>query len=395
MISLLIRIKLLLLKKILSFFLLLLGKVVKIDDKLIIFASFSGTAYSDNPRYLFEYLRDNDDFTDYRFVWAFRRKRVVQGAEVVKFNSLTYYYLLSKAKYWVFNAKMAPYYQKKEEQIYLQTWHGTPLKRLGHDLLDNGKTYYRSQLSYKQMLKGYDEDSCQWDYLISPNSFSSRAFASAFKINQEKMLEVGYPRVDFLVNADSNKCMELKRRYGLPLDKKVVLYAPTWRDDSFGIRGYRFELAVDFYKWKNQLGDDTVILFKPHYLISNVYQVPNNLSDFVYLMAASADINDAYLMSDVLITDYSSVFFDYANLNRPIYFYMYDFEQYEQELRGFYLNVPDELPNDVIRTEKELLRRIKEDIFDYDRLQVFNQVFNSWNDGKVSSKVAKRIFYEN
>lgn len=112
-------------------------------------------------------------------------------------------------------------------------------------------------------------------------------------------------------------------------------------------------------------------------------------------MAASADINDAYLMSDVLITDYSSVFFDYANLNRPIYFYMYDFEQYEQELRGFYLNVPDELPNDVIRTEKELLRRIKEDIFDYDRLQVFNQVFNSWNDGKVSSKVAKRIFYEN
>lgn len=395
MISLLIRIKLLLLKKILSFFLLLLGKVVKIDDKLIIFASFSGTAYSDNPRYLFEYLRDNDDFTDYRFVWAFRRKRVVQGAEVVKFNSLTYYYLLSKAKYWVFNAKMAPYYQKKEEQIYLQTWHGTPLKRLGHDLLYNGKTYYRSQLSYKQMLKGYDEDSCQWDYLISPNSFSSRAFASAFKINQEKMLEVGYPRVDFLVNADSNKCMELKRRYGLPLDKKVVLYAPTWRDDSFGIRGYRFELAVDFYKWKNQLGDDTVILFKPHYLISNVYQVPNDLSDFVYLMAASADINDAYLMSDVLITDYSSVFFDYANLNRPIYFYMYDFEQYEQELRGFYLNVPDELPNDVIRTEKELLRRIKEDIFDYDRLQVFNQVFNSWNDGKVSSKVAKRIFYEN
>lgn len=395
MISLLIRIKLLLLKKILSFFLLLLGKVVKIDDKLIIFASFSGTAYSDNPRYLFEYLRDNDDFTDYRFVWAFRRKRVVQGAEVVKFNSLTYYYLLSKAKYWVFNAKMAPYYQKKEEQIYLQTWHGTPLKRLGHDLLDNGKTYYRSQLSYKQMLKGYDEDSCQWDYLISPNSFSSRAFASAFKINQEKMLEVGYPRVDFLVNADSNKCIELKRRYGLPLDKKVVLYAPTWRDDSFGIRGYRFELAVDFYKWKNQLGDDTVILFKPHYLISNVYQIPNDLSNFVYLMAASADINDAYLMSDVLITDYSSVFFDYANLNRPIYFYMYDFEQYEQELRGFYLNVPDELPNDVIRTEKELLRRIKEDIFDYDRLQVFNQVFNSWNDGKVSSKVAKRIFYEN
>ncbi len=74
---------------------------------------------------------------------------------------------------------------------------------------------------------------------------------------------------------------------------------------------------------------------------------------------------------------------------------MYDFEQYEQELRGFYLKVPDELPNDVIRTEKELLRRLKEGVFDYERLRTFNQVFNSWNDGDVSSTVAKRIFYEN
>ncbi|GAA5428121.1 CDP-glycerol glycerophosphotransferase family protein [Lactococcus lactis] len=395
MLNLLVKMRLLILRKMLSLFLLILGKFVKTDDKLVIFASFNGKAYSDNPRYLFEYLRDHEEFASYHFVWAFKVKRSVNRAKVVKFNSFSYYYLLSKAKYWVFNSKMAPYYHKKGEQVYLQTWHGTPLKRLGHDILDNGITYYRSRLSYQQMLRSYDEDSRHWDYLISPNPFSSQAFTSAFNLDKEKLLEVGYPRVDCLVNVDSSKCMELKQRYGLPIDKKVVLYAPTWRDDSFGIKGYRFELAVDFYKWKNHLGDDTVILFKPHYLISNVYQVPNDLSDFVYLMAASADINDAYLMSDVLITDYSSVFFDYANLNRPIYFYMYDFEQYEQELRGFYLKVPDDLPNDVIRTEKELLRRLKEGVFDYERLRTFNQVFNSWNDGDVSSKVAKRIFYEN
>ncbi|MDU0402416.1 Teichoic acid poly(glycerol phosphate) polymerase [Lactococcus lactis] len=395
MISLVFKVRLILFRKVLSILLFLLAKIVKVDDKLIIFSSFNGKAYSDNPRYLFEYLRDHEEFASYHFVWAFKSKQKIEGARVVRFNSLAYYYLLSKAKYWVFNSKMAPYYHKKGEQVYLQTWHGTPLKRLGHDILDNGITYYRSRLSYQQMLRSYDEDSRHWDYLISPNPFSSQAFATAFKIKEEQILEMGYPRVDYLVKFNPEEILKLKKVYGLPLDKKIILYAPTWRDNRFGIRGYQFEMVVDFHKWKKILGQNTIILFKPHYLISNVYQIPNDLTDFVYLMEPSADINDAYLMSDVLITDYSSVFFDYANLNRPIYFYMYDFEQYEQELRGFYLNVPDELPNDVITREDDLLVKINNEDFDYERLRKFNQVFNSWNDGKVSSKVAKRIFYEN
>lgn len=158
---------------------------MKVDDKLIIFSSFNGKAYSDNPRYLFEYLIENEAFADFQFVWAFKSKQKIEGARVVKFNSLAYYYLLSKSKYWVFNSKMAPYYYKRREQIYLQTWHGTPLKRLGHDLSDNGKTYYRSRLSYQQMLKSYDDDDARhWDYLISPSEFSSQAFATAFKIKE-------------------------------------------------------------------------------------------------------------------------------------------------------------------------------------------------------------------
>ncbi|MGL4341557.1 MAG: CDP-glycerol glycerophosphotransferase family protein, partial [Lactococcus lactis] len=146
MLNLLVKMRLLILRKMLSLFLLILGKFVKTDDKLVIFASFNGKAYSDNPRYLFEYLRDHEEFASYHFVWAFKVKRSVNRAKVVKFNSFSYYYLLSKAKYWVFNSKMAPYYHKKGEQVYLQTWHGTPLKRLGHDILDNGITYYRSRL---------------------------------------------------------------------------------------------------------------------------------------------------------------------------------------------------------------------------------------------------------
>lgn len=387
-------VKLYVVRLILYFFVRLLALFVKVDSKTVLFASFGGKSYSDNPRYLFEYMCHDKNFNDYNFVWAFKTPFNMDGAETVKFNSLKYFYWLCKAKYWIFNSKMAPYYYKKSSQIYLQTWHGTPLKRLGHDIENNGSTYYRSHQSYAQMVKGYDSDREHWDYLVSPNAFSTQAFSSAFSMPQENILELGYPRVDCLVNTGNTTIVGLKKRYGIPLDKKVVLYAPTWRDNSFELGGYTFELKVDFNRWKTYLSEDYVVLFKPHYLISNHYQVPKGLTDFVFVMDANADINDAYLMSDILVTDYSSVFFDYGVLNRPIYFYMYDFDEYENELRGFYLNVPEDLPNDIDKTEEGLLEKIKHADFDYDRLTKFNERFNICNDGHASQKIVGRVFNE-
>ena len=387
-------VKLYVMRYILALFLRTLALFVRADPKVVLFASFGGKSYSDNPRYLFEYMCDDKRFADYHFVWAFKTPFNMDGAETVKFNSIKYFYWLCKAKYWIFNSKMAPYYYKKSSQVYLQTWHGTPLKRLGHDIEDNGSTYYRSHQSYAQMVKGYDSDREHWDYLVSPNAFSTQAFSSAFSMPQENILELGYPRVDPLVNGNQAVVAELKKQLGIPAEKKVILYAPTWRDNSFEMSGYTFKLQVDFYKWQSYLGDDYVVLFKPHYLISNNYQVPADLNDFVFLMNANADINAAYLVSDILVTDYSSVFFDYAVLERPIYFYMYDFDEYEHELRGFYLNVPQDLPNDIDRTEQGLLEKIKNSDFDYDRLAAFNKEFNICNDGKVSQKIIRRVFNE-
>ena len=103
--------------------------------------------------------------------------------------------------------------------------------------------------------------------------------------------------------------------------------------------GYTFDLQVDFYKWKEVLGDEYVVLFKPHYLIVNKYENTEGLAGFLYNINANVDIKELYVISDVLVTDYSSVFFDYAILNRPIYFYMYDLKEYAEELRGFYLDI--------------------------------------------------------
>ncbi|MFV0556613.1 MAG: CDP-glycerol glycerophosphotransferase family protein [Lactovum sp.] len=367
----------------------------KVDSKIIIFSSFTGRNISDNPRALFEEMKEDKNFSGYRFIWAMKTETEVDGGEVVRYNSLKHYYLLAKAKYWIFNAKMPPYYYKRKEQVYLQTWHGTPLKHLAHDIKDTGIGYYRSQISYKKMTKSYDNDSRHWDFLVTANSFSSEAFSSAFKFPKEKMLETGYPRVDRLINTTQEEAIELKKRYHLPLDKKVILYAPTWRDNSFKKSGYTFDLKVDFKLWKDKLAEDYIVLFKPHYLISSSYHHLEYLEDFVYLMEAKADINDAYLMSDVLVTDYSSVFFDFACLNRPIYFYMYDIEEYGQELRGFYLNIPKDLPQDISKTEDELLNQILSKSFDFERLKEFNYRFNLWNDGNASKKIIRRIFNEN
>lgn len=392
---LLARLRLFFIRTIMYPFLFILGVVFKTNSKIVLFTSFNGKSYSDNPRYLFEYMRDSEEFSDYQFIWAFKKKQAIAGAKTVNFNSLQYYYYLSKAKYWVFNAKMAPYYYKKSDQVYLQTWHGVPLKRLGHDIIDNDSTYYRSKQSYKQMVRSYDKDSRHWDYLIASSPFSAHVFETAFAFPQQKMLKVGYPRVDCLTHPDPARVEELKKKYHLPPHKKIILYAPTWRDNSYSNTGYTFELKVDFYKWKRELGEDYVVLFKPHYLICSTYHIPQDLNNFIFFMDPNQDINDAYLVSDALITDYSSVFFDYAQLGRPIYFYMYDLAHYAEELRGFYLKVPNDLPNDSVKTEEELLKMIKDDCFDYQRLYAFNKKFNPWNDGSACEKIISEVYNEN
>ena len=385
------RIKHIVLRIVLASYLRILALFIKVDKKVVLFSSFTGKAYSDNPKYIYEFMRQQPEFADYQFIWALQQPRQVEGATVIRYNSLQYYYFLTKAKYWVFNAKMAPYYYKRSNQVYLQTWHGTPLKRLAHDIIDDGKTYYRTRSSYQQMVQSYDKDSRKWDYLIATSPFSKDAFSTAFRYPKEKMLLAGYPRVAALVNATEETKNQLKKKYQLPKDKRIILYAPTWRDDDFGMSGYNHRLAVDFALWKEQLGEEFVVLFKPHYLIANHYTVPQELEEFVFVMDAHADINDAYLVSDILITDYSSVFFDFAVLNRPIYFYMYDFEKYQQQLRGFYLTIPEDLPNEVIQTERELLEQLKQEPFDYERLTRFNQRFNPYSDGQATEKIVKEM----
>ena len=156
--------------------------------------------------------------------------------------------------------------------------------------------------------------------------------------------------------------------------------------------GYTFELEANFHKWKEILGDEYVVVFKPHYLIINKYEGDHSLDGFLYSINADSEINELYVLSDILITDYSSVFFDYAVLNRPIYFYMYDLEQYKDELRGFYLDIYTELPGKIYEDESKMLLDIKDHIYDYSFLEKFNERFNSEQTGNCAQKVIDIVF---
>ena len=233
-------------------------RLIPCEKNMVLFISFHGRGYSDNPKAIYEYLRKQN--SDLKYIWAIKNHKQkniqIEGAKVIEYFSIPYFYYLARSKYWVVNCKLPTYILKKENQVYLQTWHGTPLKRLAHDIVLDNKdiTFYRSKMSAEEMYNTYDEDVRKYNYMISPNPYSTKVFKSAFRINEERLIETGYPRNDILVNSTNDQIVRIKEKLGLPKDKKVILYAPTWRDNSYVIEGYTFKLQVDFRKWQEALG---------------------------------------------------------------------------------------------------------------------------------------------
>lgn len=375
----------------------LIYKFIPINDHMIVFIAYHGKGYLCNPKAIHEELTKNKNFSEYRYIWAIKgakyKKTNIPNAKVVRYNGMKYFYYLARSKYWVVNCKLPQYVLKKKNQIYIQTWHGTPLKKLAHDInIGENATFYRTEMSRDEMVKSYDVDVAKYNYLISPNKFSTEKFESCFKIDRNKIVETGYPRNDYLVNLTKSQINLIKEKYDIPKGKKVLLYAPTWRDNQYTTKGYTINVEADFEKWKKQLSDEWIILVKPHYLIMNGINAKEEKEKLIVLRE-DVDINELYAITDLLVTDYSSVFFDYSILNRPILFYMYDLDEYKDMLRGFYLDIFSELPGPIIQNEDELLYIIKNKIFDKstEQLNKFRKRFNYLDDGNAAKRVIERL----
>ncbi|WP_323706592.1 bifunctional glycosyltransferase/CDP-glycerol:glycerophosphate glycerophosphotransferase [Mammaliicoccus sciuri] len=372
----------------------LLDKEESVDSNTIVFESFGGKNYSDSPKYIYEYMQKN--YPKLNYIWVFNNpdKNVIIGnAEKVKKGSKEYYDAYSKAKFWVTNARLPLYLNKKENQIYIQTWHGTPLKRLANDM----KVVRMPGTTTANYKKNFYAETSRWDYLVSPNRYSTNIFKTAFWMDEERTWEIGYPRNDILVNRsnDQEYINQIKKDLNLPEDKKVIMYAPTWRDDEFVKKGqYLFDLKINLENLQKELGENYVILLRMHYLIANALDL-NGYEDFAIDVSNYSDISELYLISDALITDYSSVMFDFGILKRPQYFFAYDIEKYDKGLRGFYMDYMNDLPGEIITDEFKLaeeLKNIDEHKEKYkDKIEKFYEKFCSLEKGQSSKFIGDFI----
>ena len=374
----------------------------EIEEKMIIFESFMGRTYSDNPRAIYEEMLNNPKYKDFEFIWAFKKPEEKENIEqlsratLTKYNSLEYYKYYSKAKYFVSNSRIPEAIKPREGQVYIQTWHGTPLKRLGYDLTTEGGNALNS---LKDMQKKYKVDAERYSYLLAPSKFCTEKFTSCFNLKENnpncEIIEEGYPRNDFLSNYTQEDISKIKNSLNINDigNKKIILYAPTWRDNQHtsGV-GYTYKTEVDFDLLQKELGNDYIILFRAHYFVANSFDF-EKYKGFIYDVSHYESINDLYVISDMLITDYSSVFFDYAILKRPIIFYMYDLKAYQEDIRGFYIDLK-ELPGNIVENESDLVKEINnlKNNFSYDeRYQKFHDKFNSLEDGKATKRVLEKI----
>jgi len=357
---------------------------------LAVFDSYSGRACSDNPLAIYTELRRSHPDLDCAWISLGGDFTAPDGGRVVLMESREHYEAMARARYVIFNDMLPRWFTKRDGQICVQTWHGTPLKRIG---LDVDRPQFTSGLVYPDLLRA---DVANWDLLLSPNSFSTPIFRRAFGFDGE-VLESGYPRNDELHQpGQAERRAAIREKIGIPAGRRVVLYVPTWRDDAAteATGRYRFDLKLDLAAVAAALRDEYVMLIRMH------TQVQSDLPDrtaggFAINVTRYPDITDLYQITDVLITDYSSAMFDFAGTGRPMLFFTYDLDSYRDKLRGFYFDFEKTAPGPLLRSSAEVIEALR-DIAGVQRsyqpaYQAFAAEYCSLDDGQAAARVVRRL----
>ena len=360
--------------------------LLPINKKLIVFESNVGKGIGDSPKAIYDYLQTLD--LDYHYVWISEKKVPAFGmnTKIVSRFGIQYYYYLARANYWVNNQNFPTDLVKRSGTTYLQTWHGTPLKKMQNDLdkiIGRNATY----------LERVNHAVTYWDYLVSPSPYATKCFRSAFDY-QKEVLEVGYPRNDIFYKSTvelESITTKVKQRLGIADDnRQVLLYAPTFRDDALK----SFQLELDLKAFMAELADDYILLIRAHVATAQQIKIPKQYSLDVIDVSFYPDIQELYLVSDMCITDYSSVMFDFAHTKKPLLFFTYDLDHYQETLRGFYIDFVNEAPGPLSRTTAELITDIKR-IATEPLSEKYNDFYAKYcgiEDGTSSKQVAEAVF---
>jgi len=378
-----------------------------IDPNLVVFSEYWGTGFGCNPKAIFDALPAVAPHL--KAVWIMEKDkadRLPAGAAHVAPNSLKQWVVLARAKYFVNNVNFPGAFVKRPGQQVIQTMHGTPLKHcgldvMGHEVASNAidpkrvaprkgnqlvaTDAARSRQEFVDLLRRSDN----WDFAVSSNPYSTEVWGHAYPCSYT-WLEYGYPRNDVLVNATAEDVQASRARLGVRPEQQVVLYAPTYRD----VEGDT-SLRIDFADLIEHVSDDFVFIVRAHHTTSLGPRI-NDLvaSGRVIDGSALPSIVDCYLAADLLITDYSSVMFDYAVLNRPIVIFADDWEAY-QEARGTYFDLLASPPGAVAVNQAELVKIFVNREFERgdsgERLARFRERFCTFDDGQAARHIIERV----
>ena len=352
----------------------------------VVYTSFGGR-YSDSPRAVHEALTARGR-TDVEHTWLAdpaHQASFPAGTRTVRYGGPECVAALEAADVLVSNDHVPLDWDKRPGSVYLQTWHGTPLKRIHHDV----------RWAPPGRLERLDADVARWDHLLSPNRASTDRLRHAFGF-RGPIHETGYPRNDLLSSPDRFAVRDAVRaELGIPDGTRVVLYAPTWRDDVvFGGEGPGFALQLDLEDFTRRLGRDHVLLLRLHSMVAGRLEMPPGAP--VVDVSAYRDVRDLYAAADLLVTDYSSTMFDFAVTGRPILFFTYDLAHYRDELRGFYFDLTADPPGPLLTTSAELIDAIR----DVDAVAAahrnayarFRRTFCHLEDGHATDRVLDLFF---
>jgi CDP-glycerol glycerophosphotransferase len=372
----------------------------------VVYDCFGGCAFADSPRAIHDELVRRG--APFEHLWVVRDAAfdVPDTASVLREGSRAHYEALARARYVVANDHWPRWFSRRSEQACLQTWHGAPLKRLGHDLADRPRAFR----AYRRALAERPEN---WQFLVSPGPSATPILKRAFPAAE--ILETGLPRTDRLLRPDRDRVAEAVRKKLGVRGRRVILYAPTYRDhlainpgsrsalvrpgptfrSSTGARDtYRLSLLLDITTLVRALGDEDVLLFRKHRRVRDVLSA--DVQALVVDVSDYPETTDLLLAADVLVTDYASSIVDFASTGRPILLYTPDLEAYRDEIRGFSIDFEGEAPGPLLETTAELIEALKgTDAVQAayrERYAHFVATHCALADGHASSRVVDRVF---
>ena len=368
--------------------LFILSYLIPKNKNLYLFGSGSGVSFKGNPKYLYLYSLVNK--CSCNIYWITKSENVhttLTGKKypVIKLHSIIGFWRILRAKYLIIDqsAKDISYIGIINGRFnIIQTWHGTPLKKIGIEKTKND--YNLMEIIFSNILI---REFQSYKRILSTSMAVSSTLSAAF-MNKHISI-VGYPRNDVLFN---KKLIfeNYKEKLNLRNHRKVILYCPTFRDNYESVKPFSDEFFKDLNSYLKKKGD--VFLIKKHPFEKNI-NTPNNLSNIKDVSSVVEDVQELLVFTDILITDYSSVFFDFILLDRPIIYYSYDFEEYLENCRGMYYEYYKEMPGPFAKNENELSDLIEtaDKWFNDEEYQMkykkFKDKFNYYQDGKSCERL--------